>query len=85
VANGTGIGLIDPFLLLADIFPSLTIVPLTPPVQLRPRMVFPPLRPLSIVAREFVETVRESVSELVSRSPLLQPPSPGSQLQFLES
>jgi DNA-binding transcriptional LysR family regulator len=70
-SNGTGIGLIDPFLLLADIFPNLTIVPLVPAVQLRPRIIFPPLRPLSIVAREFVETVKETANELVPRSALL--------------
>lgn len=82
VANGTGLALIDPFLLLTDMFRSLTVVPLAPAVELRPRIIFPPSRPLSIVARDFVETVRDTVRDLVPTSPLLrslparEPPGP---------
>jgi DNA-binding transcriptional LysR family regulator len=72
VANGTGLALIDPFLLLSDIFRSLTVVPLAPAVELRPRIIFPPARPLSIVARDFVETVKDTVRDLVPASPLLR-------------
>jgi DNA-binding transcriptional LysR family regulator len=72
VASGTGLALIDPFLLLSDMFPSLAVVPLTPAVELRPRIIFPPTRPLSIVARDFVETVKDTVHDLVPSSPLLR-------------
>jgi DNA-binding transcriptional LysR family regulator len=75
-AIGTGLGLIDPFLLLSDMFPSLTIIPIKPAVQLRPRIVFPPNRPLSIVAREFVETVKETVNDLIPQSALLKQAEP---------
>jgi DNA-binding transcriptional LysR family regulator len=68
----TGLGLIDPFLLLSNMFPSLTIIPMKPAVELRPRIVFPPTRPLSIAAREFVETVEETVRDLVPQSALLR-------------
>ncbi len=47
--------------------------PLKPAVELRPRIVFPPDRPLSIVAREFAETVKQTVADLVPTSPLLAP------------
>lgn len=70
----TGLGLIDPFLMLSNIFPDLTMIPLKPPVTLRPRIVFPPTRPLSIAGQEFVETVKKTVAELIPKSPLLQKP-----------
>lgn len=72
VANGTGLALIDPFLLLAEMFSTLTVVPIVPAIELRPRIIFPPARPLSIVAGEFVETVKETVRDLVPTSPLLR-------------
>lgn len=71
--SGRGLALADPFLLLAEIFPDLTIRPLRPTMELRPRLVFPPDRPLSIAAREFAETVKEVVGELIPTSPLLAP------------
>lgn len=72
VAKGTGLALIDPFLLLSDMFPALTVVPIAPVVELRPCIVFPPARPLSIVAQDFVATVKETVKDLVPTSPLLR-------------
>ncbi|MBL8707409.1 MAG: LysR family transcriptional regulator [Rhodospirillales bacterium] len=68
-----GIPLIDPFTMLSGLFPELTILPLTPLIEMRPRLVFPPNRPLSIAAQEFVQTVTETMSELVPTSPLLRP------------
>ena len=65
-------GPIDPFLLLSDMFPALTVVPIAPVVELRPCIVFPPARPLSIVAQDFVATVKETVKDLVPTSPLLR-------------
>lgn len=71
--GGGGLALVDPFLLLSDMFPDLVMKPLRPAVELRPRLVFPPDRPLSIVAREFADTVKETVADLVATSPLLAP------------
>jgi DNA-binding transcriptional LysR family regulator len=71
--SGRGLALVDPFLLLSDLFPDLVMRPLKPAVELRPRIVFPPDRPLSIVAREFAETVKQTVADLVPTSPLLAP------------
>jgi len=71
--SGRGLALIDPFLLLSDLFPELVMRPLKPAVELRPRLVFPPDRPLSIAAREFADTVRETITALVPTSPLLAP------------
>lgn len=66
-----GLGLIDPFLLLSDMFPDLVMRPLKPAVELRPRIVFPPNRHRSIVAREFADTIKHIVAELVPKSPLI--------------
>lgn len=71
VASGTGLALIDPFVLLSGVFPALRIVPIVPAIELRPRLIFPPGRPLSIVAHDFVETVRETVRDLLPVAPLL--------------
>lgn len=72
VANGTGLALIDPFLLLSGLFPLLTIVPLAPTLELRTRVILPPARPLSIVATEFIDTLHETVKDLGTRSPLIR-------------
>lgn len=71
--SGQALALIDPFLLLSDMFPDLVVKPLRLALELRPRIVFPPDRPRSIVAREFAETIKEIVAELIPTSPLLAP------------
>lgn len=71
--GGGGLALLDPFLLLPDMFPDLVMKRLRPAVELRPRLVFAPDRPLFIVAREFAETVKETVADLVATSPLWRP------------
>lgn len=68
-----GIPLIDPFTMLSGLFPELIALPLTPLIEMRPRLVFPPNRPLSIAAQEFVQTVTETIADLVPTSPLLRP------------
>lgn len=60
--NGRALAVIDPFLLLSDMFPGMIVKPLKPAVELRPRIVYPPDHALSIVAREFAETIKEIVT-----------------------
>jgi DNA-binding transcriptional LysR family regulator len=71
--HGIGVPLIDPFTMLSGLFPDLVMLPLSPAIEMRPRLVFPPNRPLSIAAREFVEAVVETIDELVPQSRLLHP------------
>jgi DNA-binding transcriptional LysR family regulator len=71
--HGIGVPLIDPFTMLSGLFPDLVMLPLSPAIEMRPRLVFPPNRPLSIAASEFVEAVVETIDELVPQSRLLHP------------
>lgn len=71
VRNGAGLALVDPFVMLSGLFPDLVMRPFRPAIELRPRIIYPIGRPLSVAAREFMESVREAVSELVPTSPLL--------------
>ena len=73
VRNGAGLALVDPFLIIAGLFPDLVVRPLKPAIELRPRIIYPIDRPLSVAAREFMESVREAVAALVPTSPLLDP------------
>lgn len=67
-----GVGLIDPFTAMSGIFPSIVVTKLHPDIEIRPRLIFPPNRPLSIAASEFIETVRESFREYLDQSPLIR-------------
>lgn len=57
-SKGLGVGLIDPFTPLSGLFPEVVIKPLSPTLEIRPRFVFPPNRPLSIAATEFIQIIR---------------------------
>lgn len=71
VSNGLGVGLIDPFTLLSGMFPNVTMRPLTPPSEIRPRFVFPPNRPLSIAAKEFIQIIRDKFAERIRSGGLI--------------
>jgi len=72
--SGSGIALVDPFPMLLGAFPELTLRPFRPSVQSRPRALISKARPVSIIAKEFVEQLRVVANEFVSRSEaLLQP------------
>lgn len=70
-SKGLGIGLIDPFTPLSGLFPNVTIRPLAPALEIRPRFVFPPNRPLSIAATEFIQIVRDTFAKRIESSPLI--------------
>lgn len=71
VSNGLGIALIDPFTPLSGLFPNVTMRPLTPALEIRPRFVFPPNRPLSIAATEFIQIVRRIFADAIKGNPLM--------------
>jgi DNA-binding transcriptional LysR family regulator len=58
-SKGLGVGLIDPFTPLSGLFPEVVIRPLSPALEIRPRFVFPPNRPLSIATTEFIQIIRD--------------------------
>lgn len=58
VAQGNGIALIDPFHVASGIFPDLAMRPFAPAIHLRPTAVVAEGRPLSKIAREFVDELR---------------------------
>lgn len=70
-SQGLGVGLIDPFTPLSGLFPNVTIRPLTPVLEIRPRFVFPPNRPLSIAATEFIGIIRKVFAEMTRTSQLI--------------
>lgn len=72
VRNRLGIALIDPFTILSGLFPDLVIVPLDPPIEIRPRLLFPPSRPTSIATQELIDTIRQTIADLVPTSRLLR-------------
>lgn len=65
VEEGMGIALIDPFTISANAYPNLAIRPIEPRIEIRPRFVYPPSRPLSIAARELIAKVKEHFAEQV--------------------
>lgn len=73
VSKGLGVGLIDPFTIGSDLFPEVAIAPLIPEIELRPRFIFPPDRPMSIAATEFIEVVRATFRERIDGNPLILP------------
>jgi DNA-binding transcriptional LysR family regulator len=77
VRNGAGVALLDPFLILSGLFPDLVVRPLQPPIELRPGIIFPTDRPLSVAAREFMDSIQDVVDELLPTSSLLAS-APGS-------
>ena len=58
-SKGLGVGLIDPFTPLSGLFPEMVVKPLHPTLEIRPRFVFPPDRPLSIAATEFLQIIQD--------------------------
>lgn len=58
-SKGLGVGLIDPFTPLSGLFPEMVVKPLYPTLEIRPRFVFPPDRPLSIAATEFLQIIQD--------------------------
>jgi DNA-binding transcriptional LysR family regulator len=58
VEAGAGIGLVDPWV-RREMFPSLLRKPFRPRITLSPRAIFQRSQPLSPLAREFLEAVRE--------------------------
>ncbi len=61
VEAGAGIGLVDPWV-RGEMFPSLVRRPFRPRIALSPRAIFPRSQPLSPLAREFLEAVREQAA-----------------------
>jgi DNA-binding transcriptional LysR family regulator len=58
-SKGLGVGLVDPFTPLSGLFPQVVVRPLSPALEIRPRFVFPPNRPLSIAVSEFIQIIRD--------------------------
>lgn len=71
VRNGVGLALVDPFVMLSGLFPDLVMRPLKPAIELKPRIIYPIGRPLSVASKEFMDTVQETVASLVPTSQLL--------------
>ncbi|GGF43045.1 LysR family transcriptional regulator [Aliidongia dinghuensis] len=70
-SKGLGIGLIDPFTPLSGLFPNVVIRPLVPEMEIRPRFVFPPNRPLSIATTEFIQIIRTTFDEKAKSGQLI--------------
>jgi len=72
--SGSGIALVDPFPMLMGAFPELALRPFRPSVQSRPRALIAKSRPVSMIARQFVEDLRTVANEFVARSQVLMRP-----------
>ncbi len=71
---GSGVALVDPFPMLMGVFPQLVVRPFRPSIQSRPRALIARSRPVSRIAREFVEQLRTVADDYVSRSADLMRP-----------
>lgn len=68
IRNGGGIGLIEPFPLVAGAFPDLVARPFLPEIILRPRVILLGSRPVSHLTRHFIDEVLRATEELVARA-----------------
>lgn len=55
------IGLLDPFTLLSGAFPDLVQRPFRPRIDMRPRLLFPTGRPVSLLTAKFIQRLRDVV------------------------
>jgi DNA-binding transcriptional LysR family regulator len=67
VAEGLGIGLIDPFTFADSEGRGIVPIRFEPAVQLRLGLIYPALRPMSRIAREFLPLLRRRRHELLAR------------------
>lgn len=65
VDEGVGVALIDPFTAMSNLFPRLVIRKLRPTIEIKPRFVLPPNRPLSLAAKELLGVIREELRHKV--------------------
>jgi len=64
VAEIDAIALVDPFTLMSHAFPDLITRRFRPRLELRPRFLFSPGRPRSLIVGQFVQTLRQVAVEL---------------------
>jgi DNA-binding transcriptional LysR family regulator len=74
--SSSGVALVDPFPMLMGAFPELAVRPFRPSIQSRPRALIAKSRPVSMIARQFVDELRVVADEFVSRSEVLMGPEP---------
>lgn len=68
VRKGGGVGLIEPFPIVAGAFPDLVVRPFLPEIVLRPRVILLGSRPVSHLTRQFIDEVVRATGELVARA-----------------
>lgn len=64
VAEIDAIALVDPFTLMSHAFPDLVMRQFRPRLELRPRFLFSPGRPRSLIVGQFVGTLRDVATRL---------------------
>lgn len=69
--SGSGVALVDPFPMLMGAFPELVVRPFRPSIQTRPRALIAKSRPVSMIARQFVDGLTAVADEFVRRSATL--------------
>lgn len=69
VSAGAGVALVDPFPMFGQAFPTVVARPFRPTIPLRLRIGFPAERPISRLAGEFAQLLRQSSEALVASSP----------------
>ncbi|KOF14388.1 hypothetical protein AC244_27540 [Ensifer adhaerens] len=62
VDEGVGVALIDPFTAISNLFPNLVIRKLRPTIEIKPRFIIPPNRPLSLAAKELLSVIRDELT-----------------------
>lgn len=75
IQGGNGVGLLDSFPLLDKVFPSLTVRPFLPTIDLAPTVVFSEGRPVSMMAKTFLKDLQATTQTLCEQ--------PGSLFQSL--
>jgi len=79
VSNSTGtacamvqglaaVALVDPFTLMSQAFPELVVRRFVPTLDLRPRFLFSPMRPRSLIIDQFAEAVRDAAREMIQEA-----------------
>ncbi|GMG82470.1 LysR family transcriptional regulator [Paralimibaculum aggregatum] len=63
VESGAGIAIVEPYLLYNHTSPNVVARPVRPVIPIRPRLIYPRFRPLTMTARRFVSMFKQAMEE----------------------
>jgi DNA-binding transcriptional LysR family regulator len=66
VQSGNGVGLVDPFPLINNVFQTLSVRPFAPAIALTPTVVFSESRPVSMMTKAFIKDLQLVTGQMIA-------------------